>query len=173
MGTRTAVFQEQENGKYLGIYVHYDGYIEGVGKTLFEHYNDKDKTAELINKKYSLISLGKTTEILSFDEYSKIMNKNNGDEVNYCASDRQSEYFIADSLKDVQDLQYLCYGNGEVDGYYINTEDGKEFKPFRGSDNNGFLYVQDLKGVWHVSLAKETSPYDMKNFEKLEKYIVH
>ena len=41
MGTRTAIFQKQMNGEYLGTYIHYDGYIEGVGKTLFEHYGDR------------------------------------------------------------------------------------------------------------------------------------
>ena len=68
-------------------------------------------------------------------------------------------------------MQYLSYYNGEIDGFYVDTEQGKEFKPYRGSDNNGFLYVQDLDGVWYVSQSKEIEPYDMKQFEKLEKYM--
>lgn len=31
MGTRTAIFKEQADGTYQGIYCHWDGYIEGVG----------------------------------------------------------------------------------------------------------------------------------------------
>ena len=43
---------------YIGIYVHWDGHIESVGKTLVQHYNDYDK---ILN----LISCGDCTEILN------------------------------------------------------------------------------------------------------------
>ncbi|MUN83853.1 hypothetical protein EZ054_13565 [Enterococcus faecalis] len=35
MGTRTAIFKEQADGTYQGIYCHWDGYIEGVGAVWF------------------------------------------------------------------------------------------------------------------------------------------
>ena len=34
---------------YIGIYVHWDGHIESVGKTLTQHYNDYDKILNLIS----------------------------------------------------------------------------------------------------------------------------
>lgn len=39
------------------IYCHWDGYIEGVGKTLYKHYQDRSKVEELI-KLGSLSTLG-------------------------------------------------------------------------------------------------------------------
>lgn len=34
---------------YIGIYCHWDGYTDGVGAELFEHYNDYEKVLELIS----------------------------------------------------------------------------------------------------------------------------
>lgn len=38
----------ETNGNYMGIYCHHDGYVEGVGKELLEHYNSYDKAKNLI-----------------------------------------------------------------------------------------------------------------------------
>ncbi len=51
MGTRTAIFKEQADGTYQGIYCHWDGYIEGVGAVLYEHYQDPEKIQKVINQK--------------------------------------------------------------------------------------------------------------------------
>lgn len=37
-----------EKGKLVSIYCHYDGYLEGVGTTLFEHYQDVEKVRQLV-----------------------------------------------------------------------------------------------------------------------------
>ncbi|EPH71424.1 hypothetical protein D929_02206, partial [Enterococcus faecalis 02-MB-P-10] len=58
MGTRSAIFKEQKDGTFQGIYCHWDGYIEGVGAVLYEHYQDPRKTQRLINQKKALSSLG-------------------------------------------------------------------------------------------------------------------
>lgn len=47
MSTRSAIIHKTETG-YAGIYCHFDGYIDGVGKTLQEHYQDAGKVARLI-----------------------------------------------------------------------------------------------------------------------------
>lgn len=172
MGTRTAVFQEQQDGKFLGIYVHYDGYIEGVGKTLFEHYKQREKTYELINKKVALSSLGQTTTILNEKEYTKLHQTNPDETVKYCSGGHISESFVAVTVYEIRNFQFLTYSNGEIEGFYVKDENGTdEFVPYRGVDNNGFLYYQDLKGEWYVSQMMDKPPYDMKQFEKLEKYM--
>lgn len=48
MSTRSAILQKTENG-YRGIYCHFDGYEEGVGATLLEHYQDEDKITRLLD----------------------------------------------------------------------------------------------------------------------------
>lgn len=47
MATRCAIALA-DGDRLLGIYSHWDGYLEGVGKTLLEHYNDRAKVEELI-----------------------------------------------------------------------------------------------------------------------------
>lgn len=38
MGTRSAIVLKREDGKYQGIYCHWDGYPSNNGKILFENY---------------------------------------------------------------------------------------------------------------------------------------
>lgn len=50
MSTRACVIAKTNNGKYFfGIYVHLDGYPEGLGNVLKTYYNDKKKVVELIS----------------------------------------------------------------------------------------------------------------------------
>ena len=48
MSTHCAIFYQNEEGKYQGIHVWYDGYIEYMGNLLFKHYNDEEKIKQLI-----------------------------------------------------------------------------------------------------------------------------
>ncbi len=47
MSTRSAILHRTATG-YVGIYCHFDGYPEGVGQKLLDHYQDADKVARLI-----------------------------------------------------------------------------------------------------------------------------
>lgn len=48
MATRSNIAVQQEDGSFLYIYVHNDGYYEGVGQTLLDHYGDIAKARELV-----------------------------------------------------------------------------------------------------------------------------
>ena len=48
MATRSRIGMEQPNGEVRSIYCHWDGYPEGVGATLQEHYTDPAKVEALI-----------------------------------------------------------------------------------------------------------------------------
>lgn len=48
MATRSTIAVELPSGNVAQIYCHWDGYLEGVGKTLLTHYNDMLKAIELI-----------------------------------------------------------------------------------------------------------------------------
>jgi hypothetical protein len=48
MSTRSMILMEQENGEYIGVYCHCDGYLTHNGALLIDHYNDRDKVKELI-----------------------------------------------------------------------------------------------------------------------------
>ena len=47
MATRAIIWQKTEQG-YRGVYCHWDGYPEGVGRTLKEHYSDPGKVDGLL-----------------------------------------------------------------------------------------------------------------------------
>ena len=48
MATRSRIGMEQPNGEVRSIYCHWDGYPEGVGATLKEHYTNPEKVEALI-----------------------------------------------------------------------------------------------------------------------------
>jgi hypothetical protein len=47
--TRSFVGIEDNSGKIKYIYVHYDGYLKGLGKTLLDHYADEKKIKKMIS----------------------------------------------------------------------------------------------------------------------------
>lgn len=153
MSTRTAIFKEQENGDFLGIYCHHDGYIDGVGATLLKHYKDPKKTQQLIDKKTPLSSLG--TEPVLAEVYDRVSGKYRlVDEANCGVIDiNMREQYLASSIDELQNIDYKTIDeSGKVQGFTKTTHDKKEiFIPYKGSDNNGFIYVQMLNGKWKVS----------------------
>ena len=48
MSTRSCIGFEHDDGRVTGVYCHWDGYIDGVGRTLQEHYSDRDNTSRLV-----------------------------------------------------------------------------------------------------------------------------
>lgn len=48
MSTHAAIIRKVAENQYEGIYCHYDGYEEGVGACLREHYQAEAKVAALI-----------------------------------------------------------------------------------------------------------------------------
>ncbi len=48
MATRSRIGMEMPNGEVRSIYCHWDGYPEGVGATLKEHYTNPEKVEALV-----------------------------------------------------------------------------------------------------------------------------
>lgn len=48
MGTRSDIIVHRADGKWSRIYCHWDGYPEGVGKTLFDNYANPAKAERLV-----------------------------------------------------------------------------------------------------------------------------
>jgi hypothetical protein len=47
MSTRSRIAIENQDGTVISVYCHFDGYVKGVGKILFENYN-REKTEQLV-----------------------------------------------------------------------------------------------------------------------------
>ena len=60
MATRSRIAIENQDGTVQSIYCHFDGYIDGVGKRLFNRY-DREKLKSLIELG-DISSLGESTE---------------------------------------------------------------------------------------------------------------
>ena len=48
MATRSMIAMKTKEGQYKAIYCHWNGYISGNGKILFEHYKDTKKVEQLL-----------------------------------------------------------------------------------------------------------------------------
>lgn len=48
MATHAKIMLVDSDNIVTGIYCHFDGYLDGVGATLLEHYSDLDKVKDLI-----------------------------------------------------------------------------------------------------------------------------
>ena len=49
MGTRSRIGYELPDHSVVSVYCHYDGYVEGNGRILVEHYQDRKAVKELID----------------------------------------------------------------------------------------------------------------------------
>lgn len=57
-------------------------------------------------------------------------------------------------------------GQDEVQGFTSVENDEYVFNAYEGSDNNGYLYVQDIEGEWLASIYEEGG-YKFTPFELL------
>jgi hypothetical protein len=48
MSTRSMILREEDNGLYLGIYCHHDGYLSHNGAILLKYYNTRKKLEKLL-----------------------------------------------------------------------------------------------------------------------------
>lgn len=100
MSTRSYINIELPDGQMLGIYCHWDGYLEGVGQTLVDFWGDRTKAEELF-KHGDVSSLGDTIDDCEF--YSR----DRGEEINPARiiteeqmRDSWAEYFYLYRLDD-------------------------------------------------------------------------
>ncbi len=49
MATRSLIGIENNDGTITHIYCHFDGYVEGVGKVLLQHYRTEDRIREMLS----------------------------------------------------------------------------------------------------------------------------
>lgn len=128
MGTRSNIIVQSADGtRYRRIYVHWDGYIEGVGRTLFDHYNSQDRAD-------SLVALG---DISSLDE------RNDGAPGHDFESrvEGQTVYYGRDRGEDGVEPQDFAKLGGTADdeeaAFPRGIMDGAEFIYFYGTAPGG------------------------------------
>jgi hypothetical protein len=102
MSTRSRIAIENQDGTVDSIYCHFDGYLSGVGKTLFNHY-DQEKLEKLLELG-DISSLGESTI----------------DTVAYCRDRGEDLHFK--TFKDVEDLFTNGFNSTEEFIYCLNKD---------------------------------------------------
>ena len=86
MATRSAIGIEVD-GKVVGVYCHWDGYLDGVGATLAKHYTSAESVRALVSQG-GISSLGETVEATTF--YAR----DRGEEVTIREFPNENEFFF-------------------------------------------------------------------------------
>ena len=102
MSTRSRIAIETKLGTVKSIYCHFDGYVSGVGETLYNHY-DKEELEELIELG-DISSLGESTE------NTVAYHRDRGEDL--CSTDYLS----------IEDLFENGFNSGEEYVYYLNND---------------------------------------------------
>lgn len=129
-----------------------------------------EKIQKVINQKKGLSCLGVKENVLY--EYDNVGCR----ELTCCGWHEfclyvrpETEMYLAQSLEEIREQQYLTLTDlDRIDGWTELVEGKVTFTPYRGSDNNGYLYAQRQSGEWLVSTMNCNG--DMKDFEPLSKY---
>jgi hypothetical protein len=108
MATRSRIGIQLKNGSILSVYCHWDGYPEFNGVKLKEHYNTREKVAELIDGgDISSLWTNEGWDMSKNDEYRTLYYSERGEEVNVRHDDNLKNY-----LDDGEEYAYL-FVNGE------------------------------------------------------------
>lgn len=119
MSTHSAIITKIDN-KYHGIYCHWDGYPDGVGKILKTHYQDSDKIHRLIDLG-DISILGERVEPIGKHSYD---TPEHGTTVAYHRDRGEDlQFSVGETIKDVlQYIDYDYYYVWENGSWYVNGE---------------------------------------------------
>ena len=132
MGTRSLIGKQLSDGSILGVYCHWDGYVENNGRILVNHYQDREAVKDLIDGG-SMSSLRTThtweSGIMKDDDNNYILDENG-----------QTQYT---HTRDAQPLYHTERGEE------LNVEH-TSFDEFVSGDLGGeeYAYLFDLNGNW-------------------------
>ncbi len=129
MATRSTIAKVNEDGSVIGVYCHWDGYLDGVGETLKEVFNTQELVDELINLGQISSLSGKkrlkpnADEVHSFDKQLE-------DVVVAYHRDRGEDLCIyeADSIKEFEKKFKEEYSYYFIDGKWNYIEYDKKMK---------------------------------------------
>ena len=161
MGTRSRIGIELPDHSVVSVYCHYDGYVEGNGRELVEHFNTKEKVQELING--GDMSSLYTTHMWESAPLKQIIMKKDDDgkeyrEVKYMTDDKNQ--WIYSPVKESPAPLYYSE-RGEDAPPKMTTFD--EF--LSGDCGEEYAYMYDLNGTWK---AYKLPCYDSKVVERVD-----
>jgi len=144
MGTRSRIGIEMPNHTVVSVYCHWDGYVEGNGKILVEHYQNRDDVQELIDGG-SMSSL-RTRGTWNL---SSVLRDENGEYIHDAAG-----YLKYENDREPQPLYHSERGDGEDPTH-------TSFDEFVSSDcGEEYAYLFDLNDNWKAYKINFRGPVD-------------
>ena len=138
MSTRSLIGIKNEDGSITDVYCHFDGYLDGVGITLVNHYDTEEKIREIFEHG-DMSSLG--DDIKSCDFY-----KDRGED------GVDAGTIPADIPEDVEDAYYVGGQHCWADYVYL-FKDGKWYyareSVKRTEDGHGIVYGDKGEPVYN------------------------
>lgn len=139
MSTRSFICKRTEDGKLLGIYCHYDGYLEHHGRILCEYYNTPEKVD-------ALIALG---DLSSLGE--KISPTNATHNINYPESgvcvaygrDAQCDDTAAKIFKSKEAFMEVVNDSPMIEYIYLWEDDQWKYTKIKAGIECEFISVKD------------------------------
>ena len=127
--TRSTVAIEDKKGRISGTYVHYDGYVDGVGATLKKNYSKADKVESLLALgEFGISSLGKS--IVGGDGHS-FANPKKGETVFYGRdrgedNDMTSQFADRDTFAEQHAEEFAYLYSVKDKKWYYTTADAND-----------------------------------------------
>ena len=124
MATRATVAIQMSTGEIAQIYVHFDGYPDGLGKELYDNYRDPEKILELINhgdassvestidacEFYSRDRGEDECEAFQFQDLNDYFDRARNEEFNYLFSNKGYWLVSRSNLTEMESLERVLEG---------------------------------------------------------------
>jgi hypothetical protein len=132
MGTRSAIGYELADHTVVSVYCHWDGYVEGNGKILVEHYQNRDDVKQLIDG-------GSMSALRTRNTWNSgsMLRDENGE---YIWDDQG--YIMSEGDRDPQPQYHTERGDELV----VQHTSFDEF--VSGNSGEEYAYLYDLNGNW-------------------------
>ena len=143
MGTRSRIGYELPDHSIVSTYCHYDGYLEGNGRILAEHYQNREDVKELIDGgSMSSLRVNTTWE-------SSAVRDDSGNIVRDA-----DDNWVYSNTREPQPLYHSERGDGEDPTH-------TSFDEFVSSDcGEEYAYMFDLNGNWKAFKLNWRGPVD-------------
>ena len=180
MSTKSRIAMKQNDGTYKSIYCHHDGYLTGVGRTLYKNYRDPIKVELMINlgdleclKEYIYPD---TSRIHNFDnpqcDVCVSYHRDRGESFNYTIFQNKDDLIEYTCKTDQEYLYIFENDNWQVANTNSKTPDEIVFEKLESKlyendiieslDNSFDEYTEELANGL-VRYAKDFDPYDFND----------
>lgn len=160
------VFQQQQNGSFLGVEVRNNGGIGDLGQTLLMNYQDKETLEPIISKGKTILMLSSPT-MIDFKDVGLGMIERETRTIIHEQSD--TVWYYAETKNDIRDQAIYPFVNFKQLSNFIHEEQYNDdnSRPYTTLKASAFIYIQMNDGTWYVTCTSSKTGM-IRPFELLE-----